>query len=237
MSGEGDSLLRAVLEDPTDDGVRLVYADWLEENGEPERAEFIRLQLRVAAPWSSTSGECWQCHCARTEGQRTNGPCRCEPAWRELRRRLGLLVVNRGLEGGWPMPVPSVCNRYMLSRGFAGEIFCTWDVFDEHAAELFSAHPVVSVRLTDREPYESPGRTKRRWWWLRSLGRAVWAGSELAAPVFRKLPSLRPGVTAVDYTSWDKALEALSHACVALGRERAGLPPLPSPAAPQPLKV
>lgn len=35
-------LLSAVLADPFDDGPRLVYADWLQENGEPERAEFIR---------------------------------------------------------------------------------------------------------------------------------------------------------------------------------------------------
>ena len=32
----GAGLLRAVLEDPADDVVRLVYADWLEERGEDE---------------------------------------------------------------------------------------------------------------------------------------------------------------------------------------------------------
>lgn len=39
------SLLSAVLADPFDDGPRLVCADWLEENDEPERAEFIRTQI------------------------------------------------------------------------------------------------------------------------------------------------------------------------------------------------
>jgi uncharacterized protein (TIGR02996 family) len=37
--------LRAILDSPGDDAVRLVYADWLEDHGEPDRAEFIRLQL------------------------------------------------------------------------------------------------------------------------------------------------------------------------------------------------
>ena len=37
-----DALLAAVLANPADDLPRLVYADWLEENGEPERAELIR---------------------------------------------------------------------------------------------------------------------------------------------------------------------------------------------------
>lgn len=42
-----DALLRAVCENPDDDLPRLVFADWCEENGEPERAEFIRLMCRI----------------------------------------------------------------------------------------------------------------------------------------------------------------------------------------------
>ncbi len=40
-------LLRAILDNPEDDAVRLVYADWLEENGETDHAEFIRVQCEV----------------------------------------------------------------------------------------------------------------------------------------------------------------------------------------------
>src|SRR5579884_2396327 len=32
-----------------DDGPRLVYADWLDDHGDPDRAGFIRLQCRLAA--------------------------------------------------------------------------------------------------------------------------------------------------------------------------------------------
>ena len=42
------ALLRAVLAVPDDDTPRLVYADWLDEHGDPARAEFIRLQCRIA---------------------------------------------------------------------------------------------------------------------------------------------------------------------------------------------
>src|SRR5262245_2815526 len=41
-------LMRAILQQPDDDGLRLILADWLEEHGEPDRAEFIRLQVRRA---------------------------------------------------------------------------------------------------------------------------------------------------------------------------------------------
>lgn len=44
-----DPLLRAVCDNPPDDTVRLAYADHLDEQGLPERAEFIRLQVWRAA--------------------------------------------------------------------------------------------------------------------------------------------------------------------------------------------
>jgi uncharacterized protein (TIGR02996 family) len=40
-------LLSAVLDDPDAEAPRLVFADWLDEHGEPERAEFIRLQVEA----------------------------------------------------------------------------------------------------------------------------------------------------------------------------------------------
>jgi len=42
MTDTERSLLDAVLENPDDDLPRLVYADYLDEHGDPKRAEFIR---------------------------------------------------------------------------------------------------------------------------------------------------------------------------------------------------
>src|SRR5690242_16278731 len=42
------AFLRAIAANPDDDLPRLVYADWLDEHGEPERAEFIRVQCELA---------------------------------------------------------------------------------------------------------------------------------------------------------------------------------------------
>ncbi|MBA4189924.1 MAG: hypothetical protein C0467_18220 [Planctomycetaceae bacterium] len=47
MSDE-DALLAAIIANPDEDTPRLVYADWLDENGQEERAEFIRIQCRMA---------------------------------------------------------------------------------------------------------------------------------------------------------------------------------------------
>jgi uncharacterized protein (TIGR02996 family) len=46
-----DGFLRAILAQPSDDAPRLVYADWLEEQGDPvstAKAEFLRLTVLLA---------------------------------------------------------------------------------------------------------------------------------------------------------------------------------------------
>jgi uncharacterized protein (TIGR02996 family) len=43
-----DAFLQAILDAADDDAPRLVYADWLEEHGQPDRAAFIRVQCELA---------------------------------------------------------------------------------------------------------------------------------------------------------------------------------------------
>jgi uncharacterized protein (TIGR02996 family) len=45
-----DALLNAIAARPEEDTPRFMYADWLEENGEPERADFVRTQVLIAQP-------------------------------------------------------------------------------------------------------------------------------------------------------------------------------------------
>jgi uncharacterized protein (TIGR02996 family) len=52
---EEENLLSAIKSHPEDVGTRLIYADWLEERGDP-RAEFIRLEIeqeRLSARWAA----------------------------------------------------------------------------------------------------------------------------------------------------------------------------------------
>lgn len=46
---ENPELLAAIIAHPDEDTPRLMYADWLQENGQPERAEFIRIQCDPTA--------------------------------------------------------------------------------------------------------------------------------------------------------------------------------------------
>ncbi|AMV29301.1 Leucine Rich repeats (2 copies) [Gemmata sp. SH-PL17] len=48
MTDDESALLGAIAANPDDDTPRLVYADWLDEHGRHERAEFIRVQIELA---------------------------------------------------------------------------------------------------------------------------------------------------------------------------------------------
>jgi uncharacterized protein (TIGR02996 family) len=54
------AFLRAICDNPDDDAVRLIFADWLDEHGEPGWAEFIRLQIEQARlpEWDHRRLEC-----------------------------------------------------------------------------------------------------------------------------------------------------------------------------------
>jgi uncharacterized protein (TIGR02996 family) len=51
-----DAFLQAIIESPDDDSPRLIYADYLEEHGQPERAELVRVQCELARcePWTQS---------------------------------------------------------------------------------------------------------------------------------------------------------------------------------------
>lgn len=79
------ALLAAIHAQPKDNTIRLVYADWLQENGQPEYAEFVRLSIRLYRPISP------------------------EP---ELRSRWEILRTNFGKQWAAPMPKPLSGDNY-----------------------------------------------------------------------------------------------------------------------------
>jgi uncharacterized protein (TIGR02996 family) len=46
-SAEERAFFDRIRDEPADDGPRLIYADWLAEHGQPDRAEFVRLQCAL----------------------------------------------------------------------------------------------------------------------------------------------------------------------------------------------
>lgn len=234
----GSGLLRAVLADPGSDDSRLIYADYLDEQGEADRAEFVRVQCRIAALNAELMSD--------EDCNATNCPGCGER--RELQRRereLWLMAVAEELPARWVLPPPDgftfrklpgneweTDGRPHISqaeyrRGFVAEIRLPLAAYLEHARDLFAAHPITTVVLTDREPEQLPAdsvrpRPYRYWHWPTEYDEMTpW--NRLVNWITAK--RLAAGLGGYQH-SREAALSDMSMALVGHGREWAGLPPL-----------
>jgi uncharacterized protein (TIGR02996 family) len=99
------AFLQALREAPDDATPRLVYADWLEERGDPARAEFLRLQPAL-------------------EGMKPDDPRRLplEARFRELRSALDpSWVVRVDRSDRWTMLWPNDYCRHVARSGEVGK--------------------------------------------------------------------------------------------------------------------
>jgi uncharacterized protein (TIGR02996 family) len=118
-----EAFLQSICESRGDDGPRLVYADWLEDNGQPQRAEFIRLQCRLAA-----TGE--------------DAPERLALQDREWE----MLTVYGD---AWRQSLPAWARRerHEFRRGFVDRMSLTATEFIRKGEALLRTVPLYGVRL------------------------------------------------------------------------------------------
>jgi uncharacterized protein (TIGR02996 family) len=109
---EQEQLLGAIRAQPDDDTARLAYADWLDENGDAERAEFVRVQCRLAA---LGHGPLWPHGDSEQLAYGVTGE-----AVALVRRQAALWEENRG---AWLGELPSLPGSVvMFHRGFAAAV-------------------------------------------------------------------------------------------------------------------
>lgn len=215
-----------ILTHPADDAPRLILADWLEDNGDPLRAELIRTML-----------ELW-CRRDVDDGDRASRP----PAYTAMVQRLKELIAGRGLDWGqevaaaFGMPFPFDCTfrggislhegpiSWEWHRGFVRAVRLRLADFTESRAQaMFSSQPITEVRLTDRAPTPAePG------WVCWLIARDV-PISDMGSHWIPEDLQVRGegGKYLRHYPTAEEAHAALSAACVAYGRSLAGLPALP----------
>lgn len=123
------AFIAAICAAPDDDLPRLVFSDWLEENGEPERAEFIRVQIKLSRLICSPF---------------CRDGCVCEVG--DLRRReRELLEIDWIDQDGMPKFGGST---FSYRRGFIESITCSWSNWQRHADAIRAATPLKRVKLT-----------------------------------------------------------------------------------------
>jgi uncharacterized protein (TIGR02996 family) len=149
------ALLRAVLDRPADDVPRLVLADWWDERGEPDRAEFVRVQAELAKMGDDGG----------PVAHDIDGRCGCELCALRRRERDLLLVLAESLQPapGWCVVTPAGYAApdwpawAVARRGFVDEVTCAAAAWLAHGDEVCASHPVSKVTLTDH-----PGRADEK---------------------------------------------------------------------------
>jgi uncharacterized protein (TIGR02996 family) len=152
------ALLAATRACPADDLPRLVFADWLDDHGEPDRAEFVRLHLRLdelLAGLDERKVLRW-----RLQGRDlpADGPAAAVAA------RLDALFAARG--AGWLGGVPARMGgtgwRVVFRGGFLHTLPCYPDELPAWPARLFAREPVDGLDLwlewAGERPVDDPVR-------------------------------------------------------------------------------
>jgi uncharacterized protein (TIGR02996 family) len=117
-----EAFLQAIIDNPDDDAIRLVHADFLDDQGQSERAAFIRVQVELASLPED------------------------DPRREELEDREQLLLHRHQHEWAEPLSYLS-CHSVTFRRGFPEHIALEYDLFPSRADELFRAAPVRHVEM------------------------------------------------------------------------------------------
>jgi uncharacterized protein (TIGR02996 family) len=130
------ALLAAIRAEPDDDTVRLAYADWLEENGQPERADFIRCQVRGLEVGPDARN-----------GALTALPTRL---WNGTRvewvgNAVAAIFSGRG-------DAESVIAEVQFSRGFVRVVTCGLKTWLDIGDEILASNPTLARVLIDTVP-------------------------------------------------------------------------------------
>lgn len=204
-TNDGIALQSAIRACPDDDAPRLIYADWLQENGDEPRAEFIRAQIAVA----------------RGSSRRTV----------LYRFRVAKLLAAHSREwfpdcfgcGVTPHPKKfrefSQCPPYqaaLVSRGFLSHIGCRMRDWERLGPTLVMSQPLEAITIGDREPaaeWSEDGNTVGLRWEVGSDG----VRDEIPLHIHKYL-------LFAYYGNYDSAHRDLSQACLAWARAKSQSP-------------
>jgi uncharacterized protein (TIGR02996 family) len=232
-------LLADICVSPWDDAPRLILADVLEENGEAERGELIRVQITLAN----------ELPCRSDDGKREPfasvlcriGPCsKCRLRQREEDLLDVLFSRPRDIGGGYHVSItagwhakdqpiwklfppgggPEIAN-VDFSRGFVSHVTCDEKVWLEHGSAIVACQPVTGVTLPGKEPMA----LREEWGWaFRMREIPVEDSSAISFHLWHGSAEMRANDGF--FPTWEEAASALSRSAVALARRLARLPAL-----------
>lgn len=237
MHADQQAFIRAICENPFDDAPRLVFADWLDENGWPARAKMVREQIAGGTELSGLE--------VGSVGR---------PRYRNGEDTLLALAAMISMPNyvqpwsdcygfrGWCFPGADDrfhCASVVCRRGMIEEVaFEDWDTFLDNSKIVFASHPITKVTVYRAAPcmFFSYHNMPTRGWYSGQISVTTAGLPSAVWDLLRHKPFPYTITPAKGYKSQRSALSALSLACVKYGRQQAGLPPLPRRTASRPRK-
>lgn len=169
------ALIRAIQANVEDDAPRWIIADWYEENGYPERAEFIRLELDLykhythnqgksvyitncnrATELRTASGETWYqakhfgiCHAVSAGHKSIYGHGICQKSQLYTHRR------NIGYTGDWQHNESRRAAteiEWNYHRGFINKLTIGTELWATHYETILTHYPITHVQTHGRVP-------------------------------------------------------------------------------------
>jgi uncharacterized protein (TIGR02996 family) len=125
--------LRDICENHDDDASRLIFADWLEDQGDAEYAKFIRIQYQLTQLADDSAERILM-----------------ENEERRLQRSLFANVEKSGR--AWLKKVPAWAwqSEPKFERGFLTSVATTSGVFSKDAGKIFSQAPLEKLKLSPK---------------------------------------------------------------------------------------
>jgi len=145
MTTDERAFLDAIRDQPADDTARLVYADWLTENAQPDRGEFIRAEIELANTPPTTEAD--------------------ERRRRVLLDRRASLLKRHGAV--WLAPFLPFAKESDFCRGFVQTVEAPANTFLQQAEKWFALTPLTRVKFTACYVWDRPGGSYR--WWVEPL--------------------------------------------------------------------
>jgi uncharacterized protein (TIGR02996 family) len=200
------AFLAAILADPDDDTARLVAADFLEENDDPNRAAFIRIQVALARLEATGQGKSLEADHLRAKERAFLGPLSMDrPLWGANECPELVQCKNRG-GGRKPLEAMEVegADRLTWQRGFVEGVTCPVLEWRQHGGAMRKRNPIQRVGLITHGALVDRGL-----WWsmlssLRGLRLLILVESGFNAPNF--LAWLRSTLPEVKVTVADSTL-------------------------------
>jgi len=188
---EWSAFQAAIVANPDDDTVRLVAADFLEENGDADRAAFIRIQVQLAQLVTHPEVETPEINQLRAKERAFLGPL-------SMFRMLWAAeacpeLVKMSARGGGRDPLEATTvdgvDRLRWHRGFVFWVRCSARDWQKHGVAIRKRLPVEHLSLTECDDLTVPdwlgmvptllGLRQLKYGWSPELSRLEWLRSIL----------------------------------------------------------